>query len=74
MFFRELMTINRYNLLWYALKFVSPEKIVEECELHNDSGEWGSDVVLSMHALAEFLISVGIGNTTGLKKILEGND
>ena len=71
MFFRELMAINKNNLLWYALKFITPERIVEECSLHNDSGEWGNDVVLSMDALAEFLLSEGIGNTKGLKELLE---
>lgn len=71
MFFRELIAINRNNLLWYALKFITPEKIVEECSLHNDSGEFGNDVLLSMNELAEFLISEGIGNTTGLKKLLK---
>ena len=71
MFFRDMKPINKNNLLWYALKFITPEKIVEECSLHNDSGEWGDDVLLSMNELAEFLISEGIGNTTGLKKLLK---
>ena len=74
MFFRELMAINKNNLLWYALKFITPERIVEECSLHNDSGEWGNDVLLSMDALADFLISEGIGNTTGLRELLEGDE
>lgn len=66
--------INKNNLLWYALQFITPEKIVEECSLHNDSGEWGNDVVLSMDALADFLISERIGNTTELRELLEGDE
>tara|TARA_R110000824_G_scaffold370656_1_gene560306 strand:- start:2688 stop:2912 length:225 start_codon:yes stop_codon:yes gene_type:complete len=71
MFFRDMKPINKNNLLWYSLQFITPRKIVEECSLHNDSGEFGNDVLLSMNELAEFLISEGLGNTTGLKKLLK---
>jgi len=74
MFFRELIAINRNNLLWYALKFVTPERIVKEAAFPNDDGGWGDDVVLSMDALIRFLISEGIGNTKGLKKLLKGDE